>query len=191
MPEKPHTRRWRKSTLRRRARPLKPRRRRVVSPGRPVPVLDCTGCKATLREASESLEAWYRGPRQIAISSLLQVARALRDTPVRASNHPLGHRAHEPDLPVVLIAVKLRSRQRRRAHEDGIGSLRAVVITTKGEQPLVVRLRLAAGRRERRPGDTALDGPALILVAGLVERPFQNDDGLAPEQGGVVNPPAN
>ena len=62
---------------------------------------------------------------------------------------------------------------------DRFGPLRTVVVAANGEEPLVARLRLAAGRCEGRPGDAALDGPAFVAVAGLVERSFQGDDGLA------------
>ena len=81
-------------------------------------------------------------------------------------------RAFESDFAVIFVAMEVRPAERSGTHGDRLGPSRTIVVAANGEEPLVARLRLAAARCEGRPGNAALDGPALVAVAGLVKRPL-------------------
>src|SRR5262249_607971 len=67
----------------------------------------------------------------------------------------------EDQLPVVLVAVEVRLRQRGRRGQLRPLQVDGVVVAAQGEPPAVAGGRPAAGGLERGPRDAALNGPAL------------------------------
>src|SRR4051812_38336473 len=76
---------------------------------------------------------------------------------VRPAMTALLARAFESQLGVVLVAVEAGLGERGRAHGDRLGPFRSVIVAAEGEAPLGARLRLAAARGERRPGNAPFD----------------------------------